>query len=64
MAIKSISKIKFASASDHENMMTEVDLMMRVRGHPNVINLIECFEDRHAFWIVCELANGGEVSCT
>jgi serine/threonine protein kinase len=46
VAIKIISKIKFASAEDRSNMMTEVDLMRRVRGHRNVVQFIEAFEDK------------------
>lgn len=40
-AAKIISKLKFASEDDHDAMMTEVDLMMRARGHPNVVELVE-----------------------
>jgi serine/threonine protein kinase len=29
--------------------------MWRVRGHPNVVEMYDYYEDRGAFWIVCEL---------
>jgi hypothetical protein len=38
MAIKIISKLKFA-AEDEENVKNEVDLMHRVRGHSNVVSI-------------------------
>ncbi len=29
--------------------------MWRVRGHQNVVEMYDYYEDRAAFWIVCEL---------
>jgi len=39
----------------------QVDLMRRVRGHHNVVEFLDCFEDRSHVWIVCELCTGGEL---
>ncbi len=61
VAIKSISKLKFTSKEDRDSMQTEVDLMARVRGHRNVVELVEHTQDRASFWIVCELCTGGEL---
>ncbi len=37
VAIKVISKLNFSSEKDTANMKLETALMMRVRGHPNVV---------------------------
>lgn len=42
-------------------MITEVDMQGRVRGHRNVVEMFDYFEDRAAFWIVLELCTGGEL---
>ncbi|RYG55937.1 hypothetical protein EON66_04125 [archaeon] len=54
VAIKSISKLKFASAEDRASMVTEVDLMHRVVGHPNVVAILDSFEDKGA-WLAVPL---------
>ncbi len=41
--MKIISKLKFA-AEDEENVKNEVDLMHRVRGHPNVVRQVQYSE--------------------
>jgi hypothetical protein len=55
VAVKTLSKLKYAEEQDHTDMMTEADLMWRVRGHANVVEMYDYYEDRGAFWIVCEL---------
>lgn len=35
--------------------------MRRVRGHANVVEFLEAFEDKANFSIVCELCTGGEL---
>lgn len=37
VAVKMISKLNFSSDKDTANMKLETELMMRVRGHPNVV---------------------------
>ena len=53
--------MQFRTEQDHADMLEEVKLMARVRGHPNVIEMFEWLEDRKGFWIVMEVANGGEL---
>ena len=53
--------MQFRTEQDHVDMLEEVKLMARVRGHSNVIEMFEWMEDRKGFWIVMEVANGGEL---
>ena len=34
----------------------EVELMSRVRGHANVVEMFDWFEDRTGFFVVCEVS--------
>jgi serine/threonine protein kinase len=61
VAVKILSKVKFTEEQDHTDMVTEVDMFARVRGHRNVVEMYDYFEDRAGFWIVCELCTGGEL---
>lgn len=61
VAVKILSKVKFTEEQDHTDMVTEVDMFGRVRGHRNVVEMYDYFEDRAGFWIVCELCTGGEL---
>ena len=56
-----MSKLQFKTEQDHKDMLTEVELFAKVKGHPNVIEMFEWMEDRKGFWIVSELATGGEL---
>ncbi len=59
--MKTISKLKFAGEEERQIMLTEVDLMRRVAGHHNVVELHEWTEDRANFYMVVELCTGGEL---
>ena len=61
VAVKILSKIKFAEEQDHADMVQEVEMMERVTGHPHVVEMYDYFEDRAGFWIVVELCTGGEL---
>jgi hypothetical protein len=60
-AIKIISKKVFKSKEDHDDMLREVEIMKRVAGHPNLVNIFTHYEDKDRFVIVLELATGGDV---
>jgi len=60
-AVKMISKATFSTSKDTESMKLETELMKRVRGHPNVVELKDVFEDRAFYYIVMELCLGGEL---
>ena len=37
-AIKVMSKLQFKTEQDHKDMLTEVELFARVKGHPNGVS--------------------------
>jgi serine/threonine protein kinase len=39
----------------------EVETMRRLRGHPNVVRLHECYESAGSFYLIMELMTGGEL---
>jgi len=43
-----------------EALQTEIEILKRV-DHPNIIKLIETFEDDRHFCLVMELIQGGEL---
>ena len=61
VAIKTISKLQFKTEQDHADMINEVELMQRVKGHPNVCEQLDWYEDRTGFFVVLEVASGGEL---
>jgi serine/threonine protein kinase len=64
VAIKTISKLKFKEEQDHKDMLMEVELMARVKGHPNVIEQFDWFEDRVGFYVISEVRAGEARSLT
>eukprot|EP00884_Botryococcus_braunii_P005511 jgi/Botrbrau1/14961/Bobra.0018s0064.1 len=60
-ACKSISKRKLTTAEDIADVQREVQIMHHLRGHDNVVQLKEVFEDKNNVHLVMELAAGGEL---
>jgi len=58
-AVKVLSKKKM-SEDDMEALQTEIEILKRV-DHPNIIKLIDTFEDHRHFCLVMELIQGGEL---
>ena len=58
-AVKVLSKRKM-SEIDKQAMKVEIDIMQQV-DHPNIIRLIEVFEDEKYWCLVMELMQGGEL---
>lgn len=42
-------------------MFKEVETFHHCQGHPNIIQLIEFFEDEEKFYLVFEKVNGGQL---
>jgi calcium-dependent protein kinase len=61
VGVKIISKLKFAGEEERKLMLLEADLQRRTTGHPNVTELFEWLEDPGNFYMVLELATGGEL---
>lgn len=57
-AVKIIDKIPGHS---RDRVFKEVETFHHCQGHPNIIQLIECFEDDEKFYLVFEKVNGGQL---
>lgn len=55
MAAKVINKSRISRPHQREKVDLEVELMEEVRGHPNIVNLLESFEDEQCICILLEL---------
>ena len=56
-AVKTINKSKI---SRHDHIQREVDLLRSV-DHPNIMKMVDCFEDIDYVHIVTEMCTGGEL---
>lgn len=60
-ACKTIAKRKLATDEDVEDVRREIQIMHHLSGHPNVISIVEAYEDAIAVYVVMELCAGGEL---
>ncbi|KAJ8754576.1 hypothetical protein K2173_005737 [Erythroxylum novogranatense] len=60
-ACKSIAKRKLTTAEDVEDVRREIQIMHHLEGHPNVIRIVDAYEDAVAVYMVMELCGGGEL---
>lgn len=60
-ACKSISKRKLVSADDVEDVRREVQILLHLAGHNNVVQLKGTYEDKGYVHLVMELCEGGEL---
>jgi len=60
-ACKSISKAKLTRRQDVEDMKKEIEVMFHLRGHENIVELHDVFEDRNNVHLVMDLCTGGEL---
>nr|XP_043627929.1 calcium-dependent protein kinase 7-like [Erigeron canadensis] len=60
-ACKSIMKNKLRTSVDIEDVRREVDIMKHLPIHPNIVTLMDTYEDDNAVHIVMELCEGGEL---
>eukprot|EP00850_Spirogloea_muscicola_P011539 SM000072S21173 [mRNA] locus=s72:156605:160594:+ [translate_table: standard] len=61
LACKSISKRKLRTAIDIEDVRREVQIMVQLPPHPNIVGLKGVYEDKQAVHLVMELCEGGEL---
>ena len=59
VAIKIMQKGKMTE-EDRIGLLNEIDILKQV-DHPNIVKLIDVYEDSQAFSLVLELMTGGEV---
>lgn len=57
-AVKMIEKVP---GHARNRVFKEVETFHHCRGHPNIIQLIEFFEDEERFYLVFEKINGGQL---
>ncbi|CAN0927449.1 Calcium-dependent protein kinase 20 [Linum grandiflorum] len=60
-ACKSIAKRKLTTQEDVDDVRREIRIMHHLEGHPNVIKIIDAYEDAVAVHVVMELCGGGEL---
>lgn len=60
-ACKSIAKRKLTTQEDVEDVRREIQIMHHLEGHPNVIKIVDAYEDAVAVHVVMELCAGGEL---
>lgn len=61
LACKSISKNRLVSAKDVSSVKLEIEVMARLSGHPNVVDLKAVYEEEDYVHLVMELCAGGEL---
>ncbi|KAF8662223.1 hypothetical protein HU200_056424 [Digitaria exilis] len=61
LACKSIAKDRLVSADDVRGVKLEIEVMARLSGHPNVVDLKAVYEDEDSVHLVMELCAGGEL---
>lgn len=61
LACKSISKDRLITLDDTRSVKLEIEIMTRLSGHPNVVDLKAVYEDEDYVHLVMELCAGGEL---
>lgn len=60
-ACKSIAKDRLVTIDDERSVKLEIEIMTRLSGHPNVVDLKAVYEDEDYVHLVMELCAGGEL---
>ncbi|KAL2316882.1 hypothetical protein Fmac_030758 [Flemingia macrophylla] len=60
-ACKTIAKRKLVNKEDIEDVKREVQIMHHLSGQPNIVELVNVYEDKHSVHLVMELCAGGEL---
>lgn len=61
LACKSIAKDRLTTEDDVSNITLEIEIMSRLSGHPNVVDLKAVYEEENYVHLVMELCAGGEL---
>ncbi|KAF5743566.1 hypothetical protein HS088_TW08G00150 [Tripterygium wilfordii] len=61
LACKSIAKDRLVTTDDARSVKLEIEIMSRLSGHPNVVDLKAVYEDENYVHLVMELCAGGEL---
>lgn len=60
-ACKSIAKDRLVTSDDLRSVKLEIEIMSRLSGHPNVVDLKAVYEEEDFVHLVMELCAGGEL---
>ncbi|KAM1037361.1 hypothetical protein EV1_031845 [Malus domestica] len=61
LACKSIAKDRLATHNDVRSIKLEIEILCRLSGHPNVVNLKAVYEEENHVHLLMELCAGGEL---
>ncbi|KDP22334.1 hypothetical protein JCGZ_26165 [Jatropha curcas] len=61
LACKSIAKDRLVTSDDARSVRLEIEIMTRLSGHPNVVDLKAVYEDEDYIHLIMELCAGGEL---
>lgn len=61
LACKSIAKDRLVTLDDLRSVKLEIEIMTRLSGHPNVVDLKAVYEEEDFVHLVMELCAGGEL---
>lgn len=61
LACKSIAKDRLVTQEDVRSIKLEIEIMTRLSGHPNVVDLKAVYEEENYVHLVMELCAGGEL---
>ncbi|XP_050155079.1 calcium-dependent protein kinase 26-like isoform X1 [Malus sylvestris] len=61
LACKSIAKDRLVTSDDVRGIKLEIEIMTRLSGHPNVVDLKAVYEEEEYVHLVMELCAGGEL---
>lgn len=61
LACKSLAKNRLVTSSDLRSVKLEIEIMTRLSGHTNVVDLKAVYEDEDFIHLVMELCAGGEL---
>ena len=61
LACKSIAKDRLVTSDDVRSIRLEIEIMTRLSGHPNVVDLKAVYEEEDYVHLVMELCAGGEL---
>ncbi|CAN6481155.1 unnamed protein product [Victoria cruziana] len=61
LACKSIAKDRLVTLEDVRSVKLEIEIMSRLSGHPNIVDLKAVFEEEDYVHLVMELCAGGEL---
>ena len=61
VAIKCLEKTHFKDESTKRKILSEVKILKRLLGHPNVVKLLEVFENKKYVFFVTEYATNGDL---